>query len=355
VPPAGSANPQLVAILVALAIAGYVTALVIWPFLGVLAWAIVLTVLFYPVHRRLAQRLGRPALAALFSTLLVIVTILLPTAVVATATVNEVRAMAVGMPATLGGWLDPENAVTGPALRALETVVSLDRLREPGFMQKSVEEWGLGIAGGSLRLVGGALSMVLQLALIVFTMFFLFKDARLVRTTVYEFIPIDNQRIWRLLARMQEVVTASVYGTLLLSVIQGALGGIAFAVLGLPSPFLWGVVMTLASIIPMLGAFIVWGPAAIYLLSTGHAGQAAALTIWGTVVIGMADNVLRPILVGNQTRMHELLVFFGVLGGIEVFGVLGIVLGPVAFALTLALVEALKDVGTSASVPATTA
>ncbi len=108
--------------------------------------------------------------------------------------------------------------------------------------------------------------------------------------------------------------------------------------------------MVLASIIPTLGAFIVWIPAAVYLAATGHAWQALALTVWGTVVVGLADNLLRPILIGNRARMHELLVFFGVLGGLELFGVLGLFIGPVIFAITFSLVETLREVGAPAAV-----
>jgi predicted PurR-regulated permease PerM len=132
--------------------------------------------------------------------------------------------------------------------------------------------------------------------------------------------------------------------------VQGALGGLAFWALDIPSPVLWGVVMILVSIIPTLGAFIVWIPAAVYLAATGQTWQALALTVWGTVVVGLTDNLLRPILIGNRARMHELLVFFGVLGGLELFGVLGLFIGPVIFAVMFALVETLHEVGAPAAV-----
>jgi predicted PurR-regulated permease PerM len=336
---------QAFAILTALVLAAWASWVVIAPFFSVLAWAVVMTVLFFPVHRRIERWLRRPGLAAAVSTLLVILTVLLPTALVATATVAEIRSMASGMPTTVEGWVDPANPRWGGVVRTVERFVSLEPLRNPEFIRASAGDWGLGVASGSLRLVGGAASVLVQMALIVFTMFFLFKDARLVRTSYYHLLPIENQRLESMLVRIRDVINASVYGTLLLAIIQGALGGAAFFVLGLPSPFLWGTVMTLASIIPMLGAFVVWVPAAIFLASTGHLWQAAGLTIWGSVVIGLADNVLRPMLVGSRTRMHELLVLFGVLGGINIFGLLGIVMGPVIFAITLTLIDELRDVG----------
>jgi predicted PurR-regulated permease PerM len=129
--------------------------------------------------------------------------------------------------------------------------------------------------------------------------------------------------------------------------IQGALGGAAFAVLGLHSPLVWGVLMFFLSMIPIAGSFLVWGPAAIYLAATGQWAKALALTAWGALLIGMIDNFLRPKLVGEKTRLHELLIFFSVLGGLQVFGLLGLVLGPVIVAITLALLDIFKQMDRS--------
>jgi predicted PurR-regulated permease PerM len=155
-------------------------------------------------------------------------------------------------------------------------------------------------------------------------------------------MPLSDAKAREILDRTGEVIGASVYGVLVIAVVQGVLGGLAFWVLGLPSPLLWGVVMIFLSMIPMLGAFIVWVPAAIYLALTGHWLQAVILAVWGALVIGSIDNFLRPKLVGERTRLHELLIFFSVLGGLQVFGVIGIVLGPVIVAITLALLDVLR-------------
>jgi predicted PurR-regulated permease PerM len=119
--------------------------------------------------------------------------------------------------------------------------------------------------------------------------------------------------------------------------------------LGVPSALVWGVVMTFLSMIPMLGAFLVWVPAAIYLAATGQYVKALLLVLWGTLVIGMIDNFLRPKLVGGRTKLHELLIFFAVLGGLQVFGVLGIVMGPVVLAITMTLIEIFRAVDKSSS------
>ncbi len=175
-------------------------------------------------------------------------------------------------------------------------------------------------------------------------MYYLFRDGERMRTAAYDMVPLSGAQAREIFDRTGEVISASVYGVLVIAVIQGVLGGLAFWVLGIPSPLLWGVVMIFLSMIPMLGSFIVWVPAAIFLAITGHWVSAVILTVWGALVIGSVDNFLRPKLVGERTRLHELLVFFSVLGGLQVFGVLGIVLGPVIVAITIALLDVLRHV-----------
>jgi predicted PurR-regulated permease PerM len=333
------------AIFIAFAVSVYLSWLLIRPFLWVITWAVVMCVLFYPIHQQLQRRLTSPGWSAALSTLLVIVTILVPTALVVRSVVGEAQYVAAQAPSTVAKLLSPANPVTGGTVRWIERYQSLDSLRDPHWLEAVAQEWSGNTKGRPLRLVGGVVGIAVQLALIIFTMFYLFRDARLLRTRFYDLVPVENRRIRELFVRTRDVIMACAYGTLLVSVVQGSLGGLAFWVLGLPSPVLWAVVMMLASIIPTLGAFIIWVPAAVYLAATGQAWQAVALTLWGTLVVGLADNVLRPILVRNRTRMHELLVFFGVLGGLELFGVLGLFIGPVIFAIALALVDSLREVG----------
>jgi predicted PurR-regulated permease PerM len=129
--------------------------------------------------------------------------------------------------------------------------------------------------------------------------------------------------------------------------VQGTLGGLAFAALGLPSPVVWGVVMFFLSMIPMVGSAVIWAPTAIYLAMSGHWGKALALALWGALVIGTVDNFLRPKLVGERARLHELLIFFSVLGGLQIWGPLGLVLGPVMIAITLALFDIIRRLSLS--------
>jgi predicted PurR-regulated permease PerM len=143
----------------------------------------------------------------------------------------------------------------------------------------------------------------------------------------------------RLYKRVGDTVHATVYGTFAIAAVQGLLGGLMFWWLGLPAPLLWGLVMGLLAIVPMLGAFVVWGPAALFLALEGNWGSALTLVLWGMLVIGTIDNLLRPIFVGNRLKLHTMLTFLSVVGGLLLFGPAGLILGPVVLTITISLLE----------------
>jgi predicted PurR-regulated permease PerM len=248
-----------------------------------------------------------------------------------------------GAAGAAAGLLDPNNPYAGPAVRWLGQYVDVGRLGSQEFIAERLKGVSGAIASRTLGFVGGAVGFVVEVFFVIFTMYYLFRDGERLRAAAYDMTPLSDAKAREIFDRTGEVIGASVYGVLVIAVVQGVLGGLAFWVLGLPSPLLWGVVMIFLSMIPMLGSFIVWVPAAIYLGLTGHWGKAVVLAVWGALVIGSVDNFLRPKLVGERTRLHELLVFFSVLGGLQVFGVLGIVLGPVIVAITIALLDVLRQ------------
>jgi len=338
-----------VGLLAATVIALYLCWKMLEPFIEVLLWAVVLVIVFMPVHMRVRARVGSPGLSAMLSCLLAVVVILVPLTLVSLAIVREMSHIAQGLQQGQNGSTQAGLAglINSPYLdRALEWVgqyVDLSQFDLQKFIAQRLQSAGGAIAGQTLGLVGGAVGFVVEIFFVIFTMFYLFRDGERMREAVYNVLPLDDRRAHEIIDRTHEVISASVYGVLVIAVIQGVLGGLAFWALGLPSPLLWGVVMIFLSMIPMAGAFIVWVPAAIYLALTGHWVSAVLLTAWGALVIGSVDNFLRPKLVGERTRLHELLVFFSVLGGLQVFGVLGLVLGPVVVAITIALLDVLRQ------------
>lgn len=338
-----------VGLLAAAVIALYLCWKMLEPFVEVLLWAVVLVIVFMPVHRRVRARVGSPGWSAMLSCLLVVVVILVPLTLVALAVTREVTHIAQSIQTGAG----TDGLLNSPYIdRALDWIgqyVDLSQFNSQQFIADRLKSLGGAIAGRTLGLVGGAVGIVIEVFFVIFTMYYLFRDGERMREAVYNVMPLNDRRASDIIDRTQEVISASVYGVLIIALIQGTLGGLAFWALGLPSALLWGVVMVFLSMIPMAGAFVVWVPAAIYLVITGAWVKAIILTVWGALVIGSVDNFLRPKLVGEKTRLHELLIFFSVLGGLQVFGVIGLVLGPVVVAITIALLDVLRSADDSAS------
>jgi len=347
--PIESRNVRWWVLLLVTAILLYLCWRMIQPFLSVILWATVLVILFHPVHRRLRQRIKSPSLAALVSCVLVILIILVPVTLITLAVINELGNAVVTVQQGADYLLDPNSRVTGPILNFLGHYIDINQLRSEEFLVERIRGVSGQLASRTLGFIGGLVGAIVQTFFVIFTMYYFFRDGENISRSVRDSLPLEREQADSIMIRTREVIDASVYGVITIAIIQGTLGGLAFWALGLRSAIIWAVVMTFLSMVPMLGAFIVWVPAAIYLALTGHWVKALILAAWGTLVIGMIDNFLRPKLVGSRTRLHELLIFFSVLGGLNVFGVLGVVLGPVVLAITLSLIDVYRAAGRSSS------
>jgi predicted PurR-regulated permease PerM len=192
------------------------------------------------------------------------------------------------------------------------------------------------------RLLGGVAGFFFNLVVVIFTLFFFLRDQDQVLEVIREFLPLSEENASAVFRRVQEVIRASVLGGGAVAVAQGLLAGLGFWALGIPSPLLWGVATLFCSFIPLVGAAGIWVPAAVILLLKGHLVKALILALYGTLVISLVDNFLRPKLIGDVTQLHTLTIFFAILGGLQVFGFLGLIMGPVVLAVGLALVEIFK-------------
>lgn len=326
----------------ATAIALYLCWLMLKPFLGVVAWAVVLVIVFYPVHLRLARRINRPSLRALVSCLLVVLIIVLPLIVLTTVVAQELAKVIPNLPSQISQLLNSPTSPFGRASSWLQNRFGIDTVSSNAFVVDRLKQSGEWLLGSSLNVMGRFVSGIVQAFFVLFTMYYLFKDGDKIVDKLPAALPLPKEQSEAIILRTKEVVSASVYGVVAIAAIQGFLGGVMFWILGVPSPLLWAVLMGFVCMIPLAGSFLVWLPLAIYLMATGHWTKAIILIVWGGLVISTVDNVLRPKLVGGQTRLHELLVFFAVLGGISVFGILGIVLGPVVLAITLGLLHTFR-------------
>src|SRR5215475_13341511 len=330
------------ALLALSAAARYVCWLMLLPFVNVLAWASVLVILFYPIHQRLVALTRRPGWSALLSTVIVIAVIVLPLTLLTLVVAKEIGDVAKNAQEFLRTLLDTSSPVIGWITGRLGRYVDASHLDLQGYLLERLKNISGAIAGRTLGLLGGVVGAIFQMFFTIFTMYYLFRDGDRIYDAMLDVIPLNVAETRQIFDRTHEVIHASVYGVIVIAMVQGTLGGLAFAVLGLPSAVVWGVVMFFMSMVPLVGTSVIWVPTAIYLAVSGHWPKAVALALWGALVIGTIDNVLRPKLVGEKARLHELLIFFSVLGGLQVWGPLGLVLGPVMIAITLALFDIFK-------------
>jgi predicted PurR-regulated permease PerM len=210
------------------------------------------------------------------------------------------------------------------------------------LISQKLQEAGRSVLNQSVGMLGNLVSGIVQAGFVVFTMYYLFRDGDKIIAALPDALPLQHHQSEAILSRTAQVISASVYGVVFIAGIQGVLGGLAFWVLGIPSPMLWGVLLGIVCMIPIAGSFLIWLPAAIYLGLTGHWTKAVLLVLWGALVISSIDNLLRPRFMRQYTKLHELFVFFSVLGGIKVFGLLGIVLGPVVLAVAMGLLNTFR-------------
>ena len=332
-----------IALLVGTAIVLYLCWLMVAPLVEVLLWAGVLVVVFYPVHQQLLRRVKSPTLAALLSCILVAVTILGPLTLVTLAIAREAVGAADNLESGVNQLLAPGSRLH----QYLDRWVDIDELKGGEWkttLVQSVQDRGGTIAGQTFAILGRVLGAVIKIFFVVITMYYFFRDAERIRGALFEVLPLEREQTAKIFDHTREVITASVNGVVVIAAVQATLGGIMFAILQVPSPLMWAAVMFVTSMIPLGGAVLVWAPVALFLLVKGHWIQALVMTLWGGLVIGTLDNVLRPKLVGNRTRLHELLVLFSVIGGLAVFGPLGLVVGPVVVAIALALLDVFRQV-----------
>lgn len=322
----------------------YLVYLVFAPFLVPLAWAAVFTIMFAPLHRRIRSRLKHPSRAALVSTLLLTALIVTPGLVVLGAFANQAVEVA--------QWVRVEWGQGRMPLGELFRLIPLERILDwfaehniseadlRGFVTEKVEGLAGFMAGQVGRLARNLVFLLFDLFVTLFATFYLFRDGAALLERLRRSLPLEERVRENLLSIAHNVLYASVFSGMVVGAVQGILGGLLFWVLGLGAPVLWGMVMAFLSLLPVVGPWMIWVPAALYLLVQGEYARAVILLGAGVLVISMADNVLRPLLLSGRTQMNGLLVFVSILGGVTAFGLLGVVLGPILVALADAVVEA---------------
>jgi predicted PurR-regulated permease PerM len=312
-----------------------ITLAFLWLIRGLLQpifWAIALGIVVYPLHAWLVPRVkNREGLAAGLSMLAVVVVVILPLVGVAAAVTREGAALYQSLDTGDLGLesLYSQVSETMPQITSLLQRVGIDPSRLDAQLSEAAVAAGRLVASRALSIGQDTVRVTVFFLLMLYLLFFFLRDGQRLLEGLVRALPLGDARERLLLGRFAEVSRATIKGTLVVGIVQGTIGGIAFAFLGIGAPVLWGVVMALLSILPAVGAALVWLPAAILLMVGGNVVGGVALILIGVLVIGSVDNVLRPVLVGRDTRMPDYLILLSTLGGLAAFGLAGIIIGPI--------------------------
>ena len=310
-------------------------------FLMVIVLAAIFSALAMPVFRQFDRWFkGRKSLSAAMTMVTLLLIVIIPSVVLLGIVVDQAgRIASVAVPWVQQQFKEP--AAFNEQLRTLPYYAELEHYRAT-ILQKAGE---LVNKSGSLLFESvssftfSAVNDIFLLFVFLYTMFFFLKDGRLILAKVLSYFPLTESDQHRLLDKFLSVTRATIKGSLVIGVMQGVLAGLALHLAGIESAIFWGTIMSLLSILPVIGSGLVWFPAVLYLTATGHYPQALGVLLFCTLVVSQIDNIVRPILVGRDTQMHELLIFFGTLGGIGLFGIWGFIIGPIIAALFMTVWE----------------
>lgn len=324
---------------------------IVQPFLGPLLWAIFIAFLLYPLHVRLTTRLrGKRQWSAALLTVLTFIVIIGPLTALSAAFAAQVGDLLQLVQDKVGGQSmgNVLNLANVPwvqdALGWLNRMFNIDLAQIRTWFAQGSREALQSLASLGGRAFIGAVGTVVGFVLMEFMLFFFVRDGEEMITTLRELIPMAESYKAKLFDHLAAVTRAMVYGTGLTALIQGALVGISFLIVSLPSPVVFAVVAALVGLLPFGGTALVWGPAALLLAVQGRWGAAIFMLIWGTVLVSLVDNVVRPMLVSGRANVGTLTVFIGVLGGLAAFGAIGLFLGPVILALIIALIRFMLEI-----------
>ena len=320
------------------------------PFLNPIFAAIVLAIVFYPLYARIESLIRRPNVAATITTILVMLVVAIPAVflgVVVTRELGELYQSLSEKSAAQGGLSPYLMHLMETPLRLVGRYIDLSRLDVRSTLLGRIDQVSRYLVAVGARAVSNVFSLILGIVVVFFTLFFLFRDGLRIQQRTAAVLPLTGQQARRLVTGISETIVASVYGGIAVGLAQGSLTGLAFWVLGLSSPVVWGLVAAMASLVPVVGTGMVWVPAAVVLIIGGHWVKALILIGWGAAVVAQVDALVRPYVVSGRAKMHNLLIFFALLGGVRAFGIMGLFIGPVVVSVTIGVLDMLREINVS--------
>ena len=314
---------------------------ILFPFFGAVMWGVALAILFTPIYRRLAKKLaGRRNLAAITTLLMAMIVVIIPLTAVTVSLVEEISLLS-------------QKVRSGDISFASYFQQVVDAI--PHWGLSLLDRFGLGNVDGLIKQVSQAAArgsqaiathalaigqntfeFLVSFGIMLYLVFFLLRDGAELSKMMRESLPLAKPHTHYLLNKFTTVIRATIKGNIAVAAAQGLIGGVTFSLMGLQGSLLWGVLMAFLSLLPAIGAALIWGPVAIYFLAVGAIGKGLGLIFVGVFVIGLVDNILRPLLVGKDTQMPDYIVLMSTIGGISLFGINGFVIGPVIAALFMA-------------------
>lgn len=309
---------------------------IVKPFFVSIIGAAILAYLFHPLFLRLRKYVKKEWVAALIICVLIILAVIIPALII----IKSLATQAIGAYTASSGYLNKEDE-SRSGLLSFKEKIGIDIKIDDILL--SVASF---FADTSKKIITSLPNKILNFFIMIFMLYYLLKEGEVLSEKIENMIPLKKGLKAKILDETKEVTRAVIYGSLLTALIQGIVGGIGFAIFGIPSPIFWGFLMALFALIPMVGTGIIWVPAAIILLVDGIInsegiliGKGIALLIYGILVISLIDNFIKPKLIGSKVRMHPAIILIGILGGLSFFGITGIILGPLILALFTTLIK----------------
>lgn len=320
---------------------GYLTYEIMSPFFAAIAWSIVISIIFYPVFVFISRRIRIRAISAAMTIVLILIILIGPITYLTLLLIDEVQVVAVRINDSNADLLKEvvQKMNSSPLFEKMRTYTGAEDLISEAVILENVKKVGKGLLQEVSLRIPNILAAVIDFIFVVFTTFFFLKDGPGFLSKAKDYMPFNETQKERLAGQIKDMIVSTVYGGVVVAIIQGILGGIAYAFIGIEAPVMWGMAMSVMSFVPLLGTFAIWGPTSIYLIIEHSFARGIGLLLFGVFVISMVDNILKPLIIGSRTKMPTIVILFSVLGGIKLFGVIGLIMGPLITAVFISVFE----------------
>ncbi|MGO9379350.1 MAG: AI-2E family transporter [Dissulfurispiraceae bacterium] len=343
-----------ITLMVIVAVLGILTFQILKPFLSPIAWAVVLALVFYPIYAFTLRYAPWKTFASLFTIIIIITVLVGPFMYFIVLLVAELKHLSDYLASDKLSALRQtlQQPSVSNIINRLTDVFGVTEGEIDAAIIDYLSRFGKELLSQVTRGAGNFISVAINFVFMTFSVFFMLKDGADFLHKIRDYMPFSDEEKNLLAAQMRDIIISTIYGGVLVAIAQGIIGGVAFSLLGIPSPVLWGFAVSVASFVPLVGSLAVWGPAVVYLFIHGMVAKAFTLIIVGIFGISMIDYLLRPIIIGSRTKMHVLVILFSVIGGIQFFGIIGLVMGPLVLAVFVSVLKIFRKVESSTDEPA---